>query len=577
MNGRMRERRKGLSDYRISSFQLWGIALLPLCLALGIVSSAVADEISASEIADQQGLTVAEKKALKGAIEDYEFQEQAKAIATLEVLRQKHPTNLNVLRYVGLSYEESKRYAEALGAYTQWLKYGGNSMNEDARFAWMGIAKSYDKTKHTAMGIKLIRQWLDKHPDDYDATVVLGDMMVREKDYEGTKAMFKTLLSKSEVPANYQASAHYYLGFIAWLEGDVNEVQAQGKRVLRVEPEGGFASVIKQLMETPPPRKLGLNVTTGIDGFFVDNVEFKPTYRIATKGNSRTTGINTALGLTWNFRHHLAANYNFGGTFYSKRSDLNLGLHMFGITWADNGVQFGPRYEYVTMYNKLLYQAMGADLGWGIGKWMLIESARLKVFSRAVKVLDANGNVLTPNLSYLSGWNNSLMLMRQATWNKTIWMIGANVVLERTRGNATNNKKLNDFEGPLPSCIPEDHGCLLPMSMAMLKNIEGSMLRYLMRSARMNTSIWEGEQHGPLRGKRITHYHSKSNGITTLPTTISLITRPKQPVLQHIRSGSIRWVIPILGREFFALGVIAVTEYFIQRMRFGKIYPKRSI
>ncbi|MDX8413618.1 MAG: hypothetical protein R8J85_05970, partial [Mariprofundales bacterium] len=318
-----------MNNYRKFGFYLQRI-MLSLCFAVNAIGSAVADQVPADQllangVVDQQLLTVVEQKALKGAIEDYEFQEQGKAIATLEALRQNHPTNLKVLHYIGLSYEESKRYTEAQGAYAQWIKYSGNRMDDDARFAWIGMAKAYDKTQHTAMGMKLIRKWLVKHPDDYDATVALGDMMVREKDYDGTKLMFKGMLAKKSVPANYQASAHYYLGFIAWLEGDVNEVQAQGGQVLRVEPEGGFASVIKQLMATPPPRKLGLNITAGLEGFYVDNVESKPTYRVATKGNSRTTGVNTALGLTWNFRHHLAANYNFGGTFYSKRPDLNLG------------------------------------------------------------------------------------------------------------------------------------------------------------------------------------------------------------------------------------------------------------
>jgi len=430
--------------------------MLIFCVVIGGVANAVAVESLTNNTADQQSLTVVEQKALKGAIEDYEFQEQAKAIAKLEVLRQTHPTNLKVLRYIGLSYEELKRYTEAQGAYAQWIKYSGDSMDQDARFAWVGMAKAYDKTKHTAMGMKLIRKWLTKHPDDYDATVALGDMMVREKDYDGTKSMFQGMLAKKSVPANYQASAHYYLGFIAWLEGDVNEVQAQGGQVLRVEPEGGFASVIKQLMATPPPRKLGLNLTTGIDGFFTDNVESKPNYRIATTGNSRTTGVNAALGLTWNFRHHLAANYNLGGTFYSKRPDLNLGLHMFGVTWADKGIQVGPRYEYVTMYNKLLYQGLGVDFGWGIGKWMLIESARLKVFSESVKVLNA-GAAIFADLSHLNGLNNSLMLMRQATWDKTMWMFGANWVVERTRGGAdkkgTAHVKANDSFGQLGGSV----------------------------------------------------------------------------------------------------------------------------
>ncbi len=424
-----------------------GMATALLCLMVGWNGSLATAAGMAPEnrVELQQGLTVREAKTLKAAIEDYQFQEQAKAIAALEQLRKNHPTNLEVLHYLGLSYEETKRYPEAQGAYAQWIKYSGNRMDDAARFAWVGMAKAYDKTKHTAMGIKLLRKWLGKHPGDYDATVALGDMMVRSKDYDGTKALFKAMLAKPNLPANYQASAHYYLGFIAWLEGDVNEVQAQGKRVLRVEPEGGFASVIKQLMTTPPPRRLGLNLTAGAEGFFVDNVESKPSYRTATKGNSRTTGVNVTLGLTWNFRHHLAMNYNFGGTFYSKRPDLNLGLHMFGVTWADKGVQLGPRYEYVTMYNKLLYQGIGADVGYGFGKWILIDSARLKVFSHAVKVIDANGNVLRPDLSYLTAWNNSFMVMRQAAWGKSIWMIGANWVVERTRGNASNPKRVNDF------------------------------------------------------------------------------------------------------------------------------------
>ncbi len=393
---------------------------------------------------NQQELTEVEQKILKKAIEDFEFQEQNKAIAALEELRKKHPTNLEILHYLGLSYEELKRYPEAQGAFGQWLRYSGSRLDEKSRFAWVGMAKAYDKSGHTKMGIRIMRKWLAKHPEDHDATVALGDMLVRDKDYEGAKSLFRKVLAAPDLPENYQASAHYYLGFIAWVEGDVAEVRAQGARVLRVEPEGGFASVIKQLMETPPPRRLGLNVTAGLEGFYVDNVESKPTYNIESTTNDRTPGVNASLGLTWNFRHHLAANYNFGGTFYSRRPDLDLGLHMLGVTWADMGIQVGPRYEFVTMYNKLLYKGIGADFGYSTGPWMVIDSVRYKAFSRTVKVL-SNGAVISADLSNISGWNNSFMLMRQATWGKALWMIGGNVVFERTKGDGKTNKRTNDF------------------------------------------------------------------------------------------------------------------------------------
>ncbi|MDQ6964075.1 MAG: isocitrate/isopropylmalate family dehydrogenase [Mariprofundales bacterium] len=284
----------------------------------------------------------------------------------------------------------------------------------------------------------------DKQPEDMDFVVV------REKNYDGTKSLFQNMLTKKDVPDNYQASAHYYLGFIAWLEGDVDEVRSQGDQVLRVEPEGGFASIIKQLMETSPPRRLGLNVTAGLDSFYVDNVELKPTYRTATKGNSRTTGINVALGMTWNFRHHIAANYNFGGTLYSKRPDLDLGLHMVGITWADQGLQVGPRYEFVTMYNKMLYKGIGVDLGWGNGSWTVVESVRYKTFTRGVRVISSAGKIVTPppSLANLGGWSNSFMLMRMASWRGSTWMFGTNFAFERTKGaikNRVNNHKTTDY------------------------------------------------------------------------------------------------------------------------------------
>ncbi|MDQ6964924.1 MAG: hypothetical protein Q9M13_08405, partial [Mariprofundales bacterium] len=188
------------------SYKKSGFSLQMATLLLGFIGCAAvnvgAASVEKSAVVDQQGLTVVEQSALKSAIEDYQFQELAKAIATLERLRQKHPTNLNVLHYIALSYEESSRYSEAQGAYAQWLRYSGNRMDKDARFAWIGMAKAYDKTKHTAMGVKLLRIWLEKHPDDYDASVVLGDMLVREKNYDGTKSLFQNMLTKKDVPDN---------------------------------------------------------------------------------------------------------------------------------------------------------------------------------------------------------------------------------------------------------------------------------------------------------------------------------------------------------------------------------------
>ncbi|RMH49864.1 MAG: hypothetical protein D6682_08390 [Zetaproteobacteria bacterium] len=400
----------------------------------------------ADAIASQHALTPAEQRILARAIEDFQFQEQKKAIAALEPLRKRHPTNLEVLRYLGRAYEESGRYAEAQGAFAQWIRYSGNRMDDDARFAWVGMAKSYDKTGHTGMAIKLLRRWLSRHPHDDDAQVALGDMLVRQNEFDAARALFRAMLARPDLAAGYQASAHYYLGLLAWLEGDVGELQAEGARVLRVEPEGGFAGVIKQLMKTPPPRRLGLNATAGLNAFYVDNVATKPSYNIKPSEHDRTPGINPTLGLTWNFRHHLSASYNFSGTFYSRRPDLDLGLHMFGLTWADGGLQIGPRFEYVTMYDKKLYRGVGADVGYAWGRWILIDSLRFKAFTHAAKVLDPVRNtVLWPDLSYLTSWNNTLMLMRQARWGRSIWMFGANFVAERTHGNAKVDHKINDY------------------------------------------------------------------------------------------------------------------------------------
>lgn len=428
------------------SFRHYGLMLMAIAFGL-FVPSAWALGGGLAQVADSQVLTVVEQQSLKQAIEDYEFQEQSKTIFRLEKLLKDHPNNLDALHYLGLSYEETQQFPKAQGAYAHWLKYSGNSMDDHARFAWMGMAKAYDKTKHTAMGVKLLKQWLARHPKDYDATVALGDMLVREKEFGEVSTLFHNMLAQQGVPVSNQSSAHYYLGYAAWLEGDVSEVQNQGERMLRVDPESGFASVIKQLMAMPPPRRLGLNVTAGIDTFFVNNVGTKPSYLQATTGNKRTTGLAPSLGLAWNFRHHLTASYNFGGTFYTKRPDLNIALHMVGLTWADNGFQFGPKYEHILMYNKLLYQGVGADLGWGKSGWMLMESLRYKTFSKSVKVLD--GNTLTAiraDLSGLGGWSNSLMVLKQTTWGSAIWMLGANFAFERTKGTGITDKNTNNYE-----------------------------------------------------------------------------------------------------------------------------------
>jgi len=443
----MRERSEGLNNNRNIYFHVWSMVLLLAGFVMGGSGVAVASDTAMDGIASQQALTVAEQHDLQRAIEDYQFQEQSKSIARLEKMNKIHPTNLEVLHYLGLSYEETQQYIKAQTSYAMWLKYSGNRMDKDARFAWVGMAKSYDKSGHTAMGVKLLKRWLTKHPKDYDTIVALGDMLVRAKRFEEAKLLFHNMLAQKELSVSKQSSARYYLGYAAWLEGDASEVKNQGERMLRIDPESPFASVIKQLMEMPPPRRLGLNITAGIDGFYVDNVASKPSYGIASNENDRTTGTNLALGLTWNFRHHIAANYNFGGTFYSKRPDLNIGLHMMGMTWADQGFQVGPRYEYVTMYNKQLYQGVGADFGWGDAGWILLESVRYKRFSKNVKVLDPNSNAaIRADLSSLGGWSSSFMVMKQTTWGKAMWMLGANFAFERTKGNASTDRRLSDYQ-----------------------------------------------------------------------------------------------------------------------------------
>ena len=395
---------------------------------------ALASPLNASA---QKFLTSDDSATLLAAVEDYNFSDYEIAIEKLENLVANYPENQRVLKYLGLCYEETGKFEEAVGIYFRWLSQGKLAFALEARFAHMGIAKSYIKLNRDNHAIKQLDNWLVFHPDDNEVLIMRAESLFRLKDYTKARSAWQKVAGLKGLKKEQKAAAHYYLSLIAYHLDETEERKVQGEAAIAVQPDGPYAEPARKLVEMRP--KFGPSVSAAIEFFHTDNVELLPDYMPITDRDNSDVASRVSLSASYNFSS-MGVSYRFNGTRYQKRSDFDLDTHILNFAVPMDDWVLSPRYEYANLSADFLYHGIGVDLNWREKQWSFALGGVYKEFNDA---FSTDPNFAPTDLSYLNGLSASISGTRQGVIGDIRHYFSFGVSGESTKGNVTHEKAGN--------------------------------------------------------------------------------------------------------------------------------------
>ena len=134
----------------------------------------------------------------------------------------------DIAEYLGLSYAKLNMTMESIAAFSEALLY----RESDALL--LAIAEQYSKAEQNAAAKQYLFQIIQRSNDDsliIKSRVLLGNTLLKEKDFEGAQKEFEAILSKNE----NSAEAHYGMGLVYESQGDLAKARAEWRKTLRIQ------------------------------------------------------------------------------------------------------------------------------------------------------------------------------------------------------------------------------------------------------------------------------------------------------------------------------------------------------
>jgi len=391
-------------------------------------------------------LSSIDKGNLIAAIDDYRFSDYDVAIPQLEMLYRKSAENADVLQYLALAYEENEDPKKAIPIFESWLALNHNDTSENARFAWLGLARAYLKIGLLTQAVSTLSQWTTANPSDIQSQITMGDILIRQKEFTPANQIWDTILNNTQAKPNHKSAAWYYKAWIAYLQHDSDNTLIFAKKSLQENPEGAYASAAKQLEQSPSQQRLGFNGFATLEGFYNSNVKLVPDGS-AAKGADQ--GIQSNLVLSWGFPQ-LNLNYILSVTKHQDFNTYDLQVHVLSATWRKDGdLRFSPSYEYIILDTDKLYQSLGLGVAYAAKDWTYEYKLKLKSFNSAY----GSNSV---DLARLSGSSHNLSATTYIDFSDAKLTITPYFLAELSKGDATHNNSDSyyQFGGNIATLIP---------------------------------------------------------------------------------------------------------------------------
>jgi len=368
------------------------------------------------------------------AIEDYRFNDFEEAIAALEKLHLIFPNDQQTIQYLALSYQESGNTQKAIPLFQTWLSNSDQSTQDDAQFAWVGLASAFISNKEYAKAAKALQTWLKAHPQDIATQIMLGDVYVRDGAYAKADKVWALVLKDEQSNTSQQAAAWYYKGWAAYLDGEDQQSKTFTQQSLGLDNIGAYANAATQLLTAEPIRKTGFVGSVSLESFWSSNVKLLPDYQTSSTssnpGSNRGAQVNIFLG--WQNKS-FETNYLLSATKYAELNEYDLMLHMLSGSWINKEWRLTPTFERVSLHDEHLYQGFGLGSYYSHQNWTYHYSLKFKSFS------DTFGPDAA-DLSRLSGTNHNLGISHAFTSASIKSVFSSDIFAERTKGDATHNQ-----------------------------------------------------------------------------------------------------------------------------------------
>jgi len=385
-----------------------------------------------------EGMSKSERQQLLNAIEDYNFSDLAPAIATLETLLKKFPDNPEALHYLAMAYEESGRTDEAAIIYKRWLKAGGESLEDNMREAWLGLARVLEASGDSAAASQTLKRWVGAHADDYDSLITYGDLLVKERAFDEASDFWLDLLKQKDLKPKHQSAAHYYLAYIALSEGRVEEGRAAARQAVDAYPGGQYARSAGELLEMDPSilEKSGGGIAANIHlgEFYTSNVDLLPDIVPSSTGKPKNDWVSQADVMLAYQLPRLALGYSLNGQWHRTRLDFDVLMHSLFLQVPLGQWTLMPRYSYTQLAKEYLFQEGGMDISWARGDGLTLSyQFHYQQFSK-------NFGSLETDLRRLGGFTNGVSLGNQFAFGPLVVVGGVSVTMATTRGDSTHIK-----------------------------------------------------------------------------------------------------------------------------------------
>jgi len=384
------------------------------------------------------------------AIEDYRFNDFEEAITALEKLHLIFPNDQQTIQYLALSYQESGNTQKAIPLFQTWLTNSDQSTQDDAQFAWVGLASALISDKEYAKAGKALQTWLKVHPQDIATQIMLGDVYVRDGAYAKADKVWALVLKDEQSNSSQQAAAWYYKGWAAYLDGEDQQSKTFAQQSLDLDKQGAYANAANQILTAAPTKKFGLAGTASLELFWSSNVKLLPDFQTSATsaglGSDKGAQANIALG--WKGKS-FDTNYLLSATKYEDLSEYDMLLHVLTGSWAKKEWRLVPTFERVSLNNEYLYQGFGLGSYYTYQDWTYHYGLKFKSFSDAFGADAAN-------LSRLNGINHNLGVSHGFTIAGINTVFASDIFAERTKGDTTHNQTDNYIQigASLRSSIP---------------------------------------------------------------------------------------------------------------------------
>ncbi|WP_158750008.1 tetratricopeptide repeat protein [Acidobacterium sp. S8] len=165
------------------------------------------------------------------------------ALQILSAMVKEHPTYAEAHTNLGIVYTQQKRFSEAAREFERALQL---DPTDDA--VQISYVKSLTALLQYDRAEPIIREYLRKHPNDFDAQYFAGVVARGTGNYADAEKAFRQAV---ELNPNY-AEAHYNLGFVLVRLGRPAEARPELEKALQLNPDSSearfqLASVLRAL------------------------------------------------------------------------------------------------------------------------------------------------------------------------------------------------------------------------------------------------------------------------------------------------------------------------------------------